>query len=84
MAGLVAGDIPLVHGAARTGAVDTGWGGGLSGVFSAGTMVALGGNAVGVSSGTLGEGAGQSDWKMTAGAGRGATGAGAIGGLAVT
>ena len=47
-------------------------------------MVTLGGNEVGVSAGTLGEGAGQSGWKTTAGAGRGALGAGAVGGLAVT
>ena len=49
-----------------------------------GTMVTLGGNAVGVSSGTLGEGAGRSGWKATAGVGRSALGAGAVGGLAVT
>ena len=53
MAGLGSGDGPLVHGAARTVAVDTGWGGGLSGVFAAGTIFTLGGNAVGVSLGTL-------------------------------
>ena len=47
-------------------------------------MVNLGGNSVGVSSGTLGEGAGQSGWKTTAGAGCGAMGAEAVGGLAVT
>ena len=72
MAGLGAGAGPLVHGTARTGAVDTGWGGGLSGIFYVGTMVTLGGYDVGVSAGTLGEGAGQSGWKTTAGAGRGA------------
>ena len=44
MAGLGAGDAPLVHGAARTGAVDTVLGGGLMGVFAAGTIVTLGGN----------------------------------------
>ena len=70
MAGLGAGAGPLLHGAARTGAVDTGLGGGLSGICAEVTMVTLGGNAVGVSLGTLGEGAGQSGWKTTAGAGR--------------
>ena len=84
MAGLGSGDVPLVHGAARNGVVDTGWGGRLSVIFAAGTMVTLGGNAVGVSLVTLGEGSGQSGWKKTAGAGRGAIGAGAVGGLAVT
>ena len=59
-------------------------GGGLSGIFDVGKMVNLGGNAVGVSSGTLGDGAGKSVWKTTAGAGRGALGAGYVGGLAVT
>ena len=49
-----------------------------------GRMVTLGGNAVWVSSGTLGEGAGQSGWKTTAGARRGALGAGDVGVLAVT
>ena len=63
--------------------VDTGWGGRLSVIFAAGTMVTLGGNAVGVSSGTLGEGAGQFGWKTIAGAGRDAMGAGDVGGLAV-
>ena len=54
------------------------------GVFAAGTIVTLGGNAVGVSLGTLGEGAGQYGWKTIAGAGRGAMGAEYDGGLAVT
>ena len=84
MAGLDAGDGPFVHGAAWTGAVDTGWGRGLLGIFAVGKMFTLGGNAVGVSLVTLGEGEGQSGWKTTSGAGRGAMGAGAIGGLAVT
>ena len=84
MAGLGAGDSPLVHGAARTGAVDTGLGGGLSGICAESKIVTLGGNAVGVSSVTLGEGAGQYGWKTTAGEGSGALGAGAVGGLAVT
>ena len=53
MAGLGAGAGPLVHGTARTGAVDTGWGGVFSGIFAVGTMVTLGVNAVGVSPGTL-------------------------------
>ena len=83
MAGLGAGDGPLLHGVAWTGVVDTGWGWGLSGIFAVGTMFTLGGNAVGVSSVTLREGAGQSGWKTTAGAGRSAMGAGAVGGLSV-
>ena len=85
MAGLGAGDGPLVHGAAQTGAGDTGWGGGvLSGVTTEGTIFTLGGSAVGGSLGTLGEGAGRSGWTATGGAGHGAMGAGAIGGMAVT
>ena len=59
-------------------------GGGLSGVFAAGTIVTLGGNSVVVSLGTLVEGAGQSGWKATAGAKRGAMGAGAVGVISVT
>ena len=51
---------------------------------AAGIMVTLGGNAVGVSLGTLGEGVGQSGWNTTVGEGRGALRAGAVGGLAVT
>ena len=81
MAYIGAGEGPFVRGAAQTGAVDTGGGGG---VFSAGTMVTLGVNTVGASSGTLGEGAGQFCWKTTAGVGRGAMGAGSVGVLAVT
>ena len=46
-------------------------------------MVNLGGNVVGISSVTLGEGAGQSGWKKTSGAGRGAMGVGYVGGIAV-
>ena len=46
-------------------------------------MVTLGGSAVGVSFGTLGEGAGQSGWYTTAGVGLGALRAGTVGGLAV-
>ena len=64
--------------------MDTGLGGGLSGICSEGTMVTLGGNAIGVRFGTLGEGVGQSGWNTTAGEGRGALRAGAVGGLAVT
>ena len=56
-----------------------GLGGGLSCVRFAGTMVTLGGNAGGVSVGTLGDGVGQSVWSTPAGAGRGAFGAGAFG-----
>ena len=47
-------------------------------------MVTLGGNVVGVSFGTLGEGTGQSVWKTTAGEGRGDFRAGTVGGLEVT
>ena len=57
---------------------------GLLGIFSVGAMVTLSGTSVGVRSGILGEGAGQSGWKTTAGAGRGAMGVGAVGGIAVT
>ena len=56
----------------------------MSGIFAAGKMFTLRRNAVGVRSGTLGEGAGQYGWKTTAGTGSGAMGAGAVGGLAVT
>ena len=62
---------------------DTGWVGGLSGVSDEGTVVTLGGSAVGGSLGTLGEGAGQSGWKATGGAGHGAMEAGDVGGIAV-
>ena len=54
MAGVGAGFIPLVH---WTGLMATGLGGGLSVIWVAGTMVTLGGDAGGVSFGTLGEGA---------------------------
>ena len=53
-------------------------------MVAVGTMVTLGGNAVGVISGTLRDGAGQSGWKKTTGAGRGDMGAGAVEVLAVT
>ena len=81
MAGVGAGVGLLVH---WTGVIATGLVGGLSGTCAAGKIVTLGGNAVGVSFGTLGEGAGQSVWSTTAGEGRGAFRAGAVGGLAVT
>ena len=84
MSGLGYGSGTLVHGAARTGAVATGLGRGFLVICAVGTMVTLGGNAVGVSSGTLGEVAGQSGRKMTAGEGRGAFEAGAAVGLVVT
>ena len=67
-----------------TGVMVIGLGGGLLVICVVGTMVTLGGSAVGVSFGTLGEGAGQSGWHTTAGVGCDAVGAGAIGGLAVT
>ena len=81
MAGVDAGVSLLVH---WTGVMATSLGGGLLGIFVAGTMVTLGGNVVGVSFGTLGEGAGQSVWNTTAGEGRGAFIAGAFGGLTMT
>ena len=59
-------------------------GGGLLGIWVAGTMVTLGGNVGGVSFGTLGEGAGKSVLSTPAGKGRGAFRVGAVGGLAVT
>ena len=81
MAGVGAGVGLLVH---WTGVVATGLGGGLSGIWVAGTMVSLGVNVGGVSFGTLGEGAGQSVWITSAGEGRGAFRVGAVWGLAVT
>ena len=84
MAGVGAGADPLGHGAAWTGVVDTDLGGGLSGICAEGKMVTLGGNVVGVRLGNLVEGAGQYGWKTTAGEGRGALRAGAVGGIAVT
>ena len=82
MAGVGAGFGPRVH--VRTEVMDTGLSGGGSGIFSEGTMVTLGGNAVGVSFGTLGEGTRQSGLNTTAGEGRGTLRTGAVGGLAVT
>ena len=83
MAGVCAGVGPRgVH--VRTGVMGTSLGGGLSGMCAAGIMDTLGVNAVGVSLGTPGEGAGQSGWNKTAGEGRGALRAGDVGGLAVT
>ena len=67
-----------------TGVMGTGLGWGLSGVRVAGTMVTLGDNAVGVSVGTLGDGAGQSVWSAPAGAGRGVFGVTAVRGFSVT
>ena len=83
MAGLGAGAGPFVHGASRTGAVDIGWGGRLLGICAVGTMVTLGGNSVGVSSGTLREGSGQSGLKTTAGAERSSTVSEYVGVIAV-
>ena len=81
MAGIVAGVGLLVH---WTGVMVTGLGGGLSSICVAGKMVNLGGNAVGVIFGTLGEGVGYSDWITIAGVGRGVFRSGAVGGIAVT
>ena len=81
MAGISAGDGAFVHGAGKTGAGDTGWLGGLSGVNTEGKIVTLGEIAVGGRLGTFGEGAGKSGWTATGGAGRGAMGAGYVGGM---
>ena len=81
MAGVGAGVGLLVH---WTGVMATGLGGGLLGICFEGTIVTIGGIAVGVRVGTLGKGAGQSVWITTAGEGRGALRAGAVGGLTVT
>ena len=62
----------------------TGLGGVLSCVRFAGTMVTLGGNAGGVSVGTLVDGAGLSVWSAPAGASRGVLGVTAVGGFSVT
>ena len=59
--------------------VDIGLGGGLLGICDEGKIVTLGGNIVGASLGTLGEGARQSGWKTTAGEGRGALGVVSVG-----
>ena len=67
-----------------TGVMARGLGGGLSGIWVAGTMVTLGGNAGEVSFGTLGEGMGQSVWSTPAGEVCGALMVGAVGGLIVT
>ena len=67
-----------------TGVRGTGLGGVLSGIRVAGTMVTIGGNAGGVSVGTLGDGAGQSVWSAPVGVGRGVFGAGDVGGFSVT
>ena len=76
MVGVCAGVGLLVH---WTGVMDTGLVGGLSGICVAGIMVTLGGNTVGVSCGTLGEGLGQFFWSTPAVEGRGVFGAGAVG-----
>ena len=81
MAGVGAGVGLILH---WTGLMATGLGGGLSGIWVAGTMVTIGGDAGGVRFGTLGEGAGQSVWIAPVGEGRWAFGVGADGGLAVT
>ena len=83
MAGVGAGAGPRVYGAARTEVLDTGLGEGLLRICAEGKMFTLCGNAVGVNLGTLREGARQSGCKTTAGEGRGALGAGYVGGLAV-
>ena len=81
MAGVGAWVGLLVH---WTRVMATGVGGGLSGIWVAGTIVTLGGTVGGVSFGTLGKGAGQSVCSTPAGAGRGDFRVGAVGGLAVT
>ena len=81
MAGVGAGVGLLVH---WTGVMAIVLGGGLSGIWVAGTMVTLDGNVGEVSFGTLGEGAGQSVWITPAGEGRGAFRRGDVDRLAVT
>ena len=81
MAGVGSGVGLCVH---WTGVMGTGLGGGLSGFWVTGTMVTLGGNAGGVSIGTLRDGTGQSVWSSPAGAGPSAFGVGAVGVLSVT
>ena len=66
------------------GVMGTGLGGGLSCVRFAGTMVTFGGNAGGVSVGTLRDGAGKSVWREPAGASRDVFGVTAVGGFSVT
>ena len=77
MAGVGVGVGCCIH---WSGVMGTVLGGGLSCVGCAGTMVALGGNAGGVSVGTLGDGAGQSVWSAPTGACRGVFGVTAVGG----
>ena len=80
MAGVGSGVGLLVH---WTRFMDTGLGGGLSGIWVAGTMVTLGGNVGGVRFRTLGEGAGQSIWSTPASEVHGAFRVGAFGGISV-
>ena len=68
MAGVGFGVSRCIH---WTGVMGTGLGGVLLGVRVAGTMATLGDNTVGVSVGTLVDGAGQSVWSAPAGVGRG-------------
>ena len=84
MAGPGDGDGTLVDGADRTGAGDTGLEGVLSGLNTGGTIVTLREISVGGRLGTLGDGAGKLGWTETGGAGRGAMGSGAVGGMVVT
>ena len=81
MAGVGVGVGRCIH---WTGVMGIGLGGGLSDVRVAGTMVTLGVNAGGVIVGTLGDGAGQSDWSAHAGAGRGVFGLTDVWGFSVT
>ena len=61
-----------------------GGGGVLSGVNTRVKIVTLGEISVGERLSTLGEGAGKLGWTETGGAGRGAMGSGAVGGMSVT
>ena len=81
MAGVGAGVGLRVH---WTGVMGTGLGGELLGIWVAGTMVTLGVNSGGVSVGNLRYGAGQSIFSASAGAGRGAFGAGVVWVFSVT
>ena len=81
MAGVGVGVGCCIHWA---GVMGTGLGWLLSCVRFAGIMVTLGVNAVGVSVGTLGDGAGQSVWSAPTGVSHGVFGVTAVGGFSVT
>ena len=80
MAGVGVGFGCRIHWA---GVMVTGLGGGFSCVRFAGTLVTLGGNAIGLIVGTLGDGAGQSVWSVPAGVSCGVFEVTAVGVLSV-